>query len=176
MPWLDTISVSSILQYTLDPYSLLVKADTVRANYSTHEHCAPWSIISKIYWILQYLYSTFTVSLSRKLWINSVSLVYLFTYSVHTTPFPINRTQLLTITHAHWKGDFFSLPHIANCICAYLCMFGQPYRCSSMSFINLTAFFLPWKDNIYYKRKQYILARSEFVALSRHLIITPVWT
>lgn len=29
-----------------------------------------------------------------------------------------------------------------NCICAYLCMVGQPYRCSSVSFINLTAFFL----------------------------------
>lgn len=29
-----------------------------------------------------------------------------------------------------------------NCICAYLCMAGQPYRCSSVSFINLTAFFL----------------------------------
>lgn len=29
-----------------------------------------------------------------------------------------------------------------NCICAYLCMVGQPYRCSSVSFIKLTAFFL----------------------------------
>ena len=47
------------------------------------------------------------------------------------------------------RGDIaaYSTPPLLRllsekCICAYLCMVGQPYRCSSVSFINLTAFFL----------------------------------
>lgn len=36
----------------------------------------------------------------------------------------------------------FCCLHSKNCFCVYLCMVAQQYRCSSVSFIKLTAFFL----------------------------------
>lgn len=83
---------------------------------------------------------------------------------------PRRQKQFLMLIERSDVAAYSPSPHrllTENCICAYLCMVGQLYRCSSVSFINLTAFFPPPKDNIYYKRKQYILARSKFVAHSR---------